>query len=105
MWYKKLFEDKGMRCSGLLDKLHPVNLGLQFRAFYSLPASGEFCHLLMTFANRLDPDQARQNVRPDLDPINLALNVFLIFFFKKVSLEKYQQTTEKSRKITQHAKS
>ena len=37
-------------------------------AFNSLPASGNFCHLLITFANNLDPDQARQNVRPDLDP-------------------------------------
>ena len=36
--------------------------------FYSLPASGNFCHLLITFANSLDPDQARQNVGPDLDP-------------------------------------
>ena len=37
-------------------------------AFNSLPASGNFCHLLITFANSLDPDQARQNVEPDLDP-------------------------------------
>ena len=36
--------------------------------FNSLPASGNFCHLLITFANSLDPDQARQNVGPDLDP-------------------------------------
>ena len=36
--------------------------------FSSLPASGNFCHLLITFANNLDPDQARQNVWPDLDP-------------------------------------
>ena len=36
--------------------------------FISLPASGDFCHLLITFANSLDPDQARQNVGPDLDP-------------------------------------
>ena len=36
--------------------------------FNSLPACGYFCHLLMTFANSLDPDQARQNVGPDLDP-------------------------------------
>ena len=35
--------------------------------FNSLPASGDFCHLLITFANSLDPDQARQNVGPDLD--------------------------------------
>ena len=35
--------------------------------FNSLPTSGDFCHLLITFANSLDPDQARQNVGPDLD--------------------------------------
>ena len=26
-------------------------------AFNSLPASSDFCHLLLTFANSLDPDQ------------------------------------------------
>ena len=36
--------------------------------FKSFPASSDICHLLITFANSLDPDQARQNVRPDLDP-------------------------------------
>ena len=36
--------------------------------FNSLPASSHYCHLLVTFANSLDPDQARQNVEPDLDP-------------------------------------
>ena len=36
--------------------------------FNSLPASGDFFHLLITIANILDPDQARQNVGPDLDP-------------------------------------
>ena len=34
--------------------------------FNSLPASGDFCHLLITFANSMDPDE--QNVRHDLDP-------------------------------------
>ena len=29
--------------------------------------------LMITFANSLDPDPARQNVGPDLDPICLAL--------------------------------
>ena len=33
----------------------------------SLPASGDFCQLLISFANSLDPDPAQQNVRPDLD--------------------------------------
>ena len=32
----------------------------------SLPASSDFCCLLITFANSLDPD-------PDLDPIHLTL--------------------------------
>ena len=33
--------------------------------FNSLPASSDFCHLLITFANSLDPDH---NVGSDLDP-------------------------------------
>ena len=33
----------------------------------------EKCRLLIFFANSLDPDQARQNVGPDLDPICLTL--------------------------------
>ena len=36
--------------------------------FNSLHASSNFSHLLITFANSLDQDQARQNVGPDLDP-------------------------------------
>ena len=35
------------------------------------------CHLLITFANSLDPDQARQNVGPEMDPKSLTLMVFL----------------------------
>ena len=31
-------------------------------------ASGDICHLLIIFANRLNPDQGRQIVGPDLDP-------------------------------------
>ena len=38
-----------------------------------LSASGDFCHLLITFASSLDPDEAQQNVRPDLDPNCLLL--------------------------------
>ena len=40
---------------------------------YLLPASGDLCHLLIIFANGLDPDQDRQNVGPDLDPNRLTL--------------------------------
>ena len=39
--------------------------------------------LLITFANRLEPDQAWQNVGPDLDPNCLTLMVFLKGLFKK----------------------
>ena len=31
------------------------------------PPCGDFCRLLITFANSLEPDQDRQNVGPDLD--------------------------------------
>ena len=32
-----------------------------------------FCHLLITFANNLDTDQAGQVIGPDLDPNSLTL--------------------------------
>ena len=40
---------------------------------YSFLVSNKFCHLLIIFANCLDPDQEQQNVGPDLDPISLTL--------------------------------
>ena len=40
-------------------------------------AKCDFCRLLITFANGLDPDQDRQNVGPDLVPNRLTLIVFL----------------------------
>ena len=36
----------------------------------SFLASGHFCHLLITFANGLDPDK---NIGPDLDSNHLTL--------------------------------
>ena len=42
-------------------------------SFLSLSTSSEFCCLLMIFTNSLDPNQARQNVGPDLDPNCLTL--------------------------------
>ena len=53
------------------------------KAINSLPTE---CQVLIIFANRLDPDQARSNVRSDLDPICLTLRwltVFLKDFLKK----------------------
>ena len=40
------------------------------------PLVAAFCRPLITFANSMDPDQARQNVGPDLDPNCLTLMVF-----------------------------
>ena len=37
------------------------------------PDRGDFCHLLITFENSSDPDQAEQNLGPDLDPKCLIL--------------------------------
>ena len=52
-----------------------ISNGLNLKLFNSLPTS---CRLLITFAysnlcKSLDPDQARQNVGPDLDPNCLTL--------------------------------
>ena len=50
------------------------------------------CRLLITFADSLDPDQARQIVGPYLDP-----NPFMVFpevSFEKNYFEKKQQTTK-----------
>ena len=41
--------------------------------FNSFFASGDFCHLLITFENGLDPDKDLQNVGPDLGPNRLTL--------------------------------
>ena len=54
-------------CKG---RVYPGSAGQGLTLF---PASGDFYHLLLTFANSLDQDQARQNAGPDLDPICLTL--------------------------------
>ena len=43
----------------------------------SLPVNGNLCYLLITFANRLYPDQTQKHVWPGLDPNFLTLLVFL----------------------------
>ena len=57
--------------------------------------------LLIAFVNSLDPDQARQNVGPDLGANCLTLMVSLKVYFEKVNFEQNQQITKKSCKITQ----
>ena len=52
---------------------------------YSLPAGGDFSHLLTIFLNRLGPDQARQTVGPDLEPNRLQT---FYWYFLRISLER-----------------
>ena len=58
------------------------------------------CCLLITIANSLDPDQARQNVLPDLGPNCLTLMAFLKVLDKFI-LKKNLQTKKKAGKVTQ----
>ena len=62
---------------------------------HSFLVSGDFCCLLMTFANSLFPDKYRQNVCLDLDTDRLTLIVFLKDALKKLILKKSQQMTTK----------
>ena len=46
---------------------------------------------LITFAYSLDPEQAQQNVRPDLDPNCLSSDTLMVlqkYFFEKADSEK-----------------
>ena len=53
-----------------------------------------FANSLITFANSLDPDQAKQNIGPDLDPNCFdTLVVFLKELLEKVGFEKNKQVT------------
>ena len=55
------------------------------------------CHLLIIFANSLDPDQARHFVGPDLDPNCFdSLMVYLKDFFENINFEINQQTAKKA---------
>ena len=50
-----------------------IQKGVPKYVINSFPSSGDFSHLLITNENTLDPDQAQQNVGPDLDPNCLTL--------------------------------
>ena len=58
-------------------------------------ASDDFCRLLITFANSLDPDQDQQIVGPDLYPTCLTL---LKDFFEKVNFDTSQQRQQNPKK-------
>ena len=70
-----------------------------FRYVHSSLAKGDVCRLLIVFANSLGPDQARQNVGPDLGPNCLTLWWYSwMNFSKKLILKKNQQTTKNMKK-------
>ena len=57
----------------------------------------DFCRLLITFANILDPDQDRQNGSGSKPFDNLML--FLKDFFKKLILKKVSRRQQKHEKL------
>ena len=54
-------------------KSHVIAYIIEFQPVNSFLAREDFCHLLITFANNLDPDQDRQNISTDWDPNHLTL--------------------------------
>ena len=69
-------------------KLHRFHMLCIPHSYMYSPSTLCLHRLLVTFANSLDPDQAQQNVGPDLDLNCLTLMVFLKDFFEKMILKK-----------------
>ena len=67
-----LIENKRCTCTGTLifvyNALYSTSLVLMTLAVFRLPASGDFCHLLIIFSNNLDTDRDGHNIDPDLYP-------------------------------------
>ena len=80
--------------------MHQFLAYLYLLEFNSFLASGDFCCLLITFTNSLDPDQDRQNVDHDLDPNCLTLRVFLKDLLKKVIFKKVSRQQQKHEKLS-----
>ena len=79
--------------------------------FYFFSTSVNFCCLLISFTNSLDPDQARQNVGPDLASNCLTLTFlawkhqdFVIMYKTDGIPEKHSADNKKACSITQYAK-
>ena len=83
MWSMRLLKDEHEKLDMLkvhLTKAETASRKGLFKILSSFLYSGNFCNLLVTFANSLDPDQDRQNIGLDLDPNRLTLNVPERFF-------------------------
>ena len=83
--------------SEILWTAEPVHS--EHNRYNSVLASGDFCHLLIFFANSLDPDQDQQNVGPDLDPNCLSDSVQKKFFLKNLILKKVSRQQQKHEKL------
>ena len=76
-------------------------IAVYFKGIIHTPSLHEKCHLLITFANSLDSDQAWRNFGPDLgsklfDPDDIYL---------KESSEKNSADNKEACKFSQHARS
>ena len=60
-------------CSHMRKATKSHSFVFSFQTLNPFFASGDFCHLLIAFANSLNPDQDRHFVGPDLDPNHLTL--------------------------------
>ena len=69
-----------------------------------IPISHLTLYLLITFANSLEPDQARQYVGSDLGSNCLTMVVFLKEFFQKVNFEKKTADDKKHAKFPNRQK-
>ena len=101
------YASKKVVMENLMKKRRKKEKNLSRRIFYCIRQSvhmAELCswlwillyfyRLLITFANSLDPERARQNVGPDLDLFDDPLMVFLKDFFEKVNLKKIPRQQE-----------
>ena len=62
--WKKLESNEINLSEGFSQKVVSTNCFV----FNSLASRDDYCRLLIIFANSFDPDQAQENVGPDLDP-------------------------------------
>ena len=84
---QKLFGESGGKRKIKHNANAECNIEFKLKSLVnSLPTE---CRLLITFANSLDPDQARHNVGPDLDPNCLTFRWYSKKnFSKKLILKK-----------------
>ena len=80
-WQKSTLARKELGFFSVLTQYRYYNINY-------LPASGKFCHLLITFANSLDPDQTQHSVGAwSGSKVFGTLVLFLKEYFEKKNLE------------------